>query len=68
VTVGALRKRLRERHVVGLASGQGKLSGKIFRVGHLGLVDVPDIEGVLSALQEELGALVRQPLSARQPA
>jgi len=68
VNVGDLLKRLRERHDIVLASGQGKLTGKIFRVGHLGFVDLPDIEAVLAGLQEELGTLVRQPLSARQPA
>ena len=34
-----------------LAGGQGKLSGKIFRIGHLGHVTEADIEEVLAALK-----------------
>lgn len=39
-----------EENVV-LAGGQGKLSGKIFRIGHLGHVSQEDIEEVLRALK-----------------
>ena len=39
-----------EKQVV-LAGGQGKLSGKIFRIGHLGYVSQEDIEEVLDALK-----------------
>ena len=42
-----------EKNVV-LAGGQGKLSGKIFRIGHLGHVSQEDIEEVLSALKAVL--------------
>lgn len=42
-----------DEHVV-LAGGQGKLSGKIFRIGHLGYVSQEDIEEVLEALQRVL--------------
>ena len=34
-----------------LAGGQGKLSGKVFRIGHLGHVTEADIEEVLAALK-----------------
>jgi aspartate aminotransferase-like enzyme len=42
-----------EENVV-LAGGQGKLSGKIFRIGHLGYVTQEDIEETLEALQRTL--------------
>jgi aspartate aminotransferase-like enzyme len=48
---------IKERGVV-LAGGQGKLSGKVFRVGHLGQVEVADILDALLAIEEvsiELG-------------
>ena len=43
-----------EENVV-LAGGQGKLSGKIFRIGHLGHVSQDDIQEVLEALKIGLG-------------
>ena len=42
-----------EKNVV-LAGGQGKLSGSIFRIGHLGHVSEEDIEEVMEALAELL--------------
>ena len=39
-----------EENVV-LAGGQGKLSGKIFRIGHMGAVTAADIEEVMEALK-----------------
>lgn len=42
-----------EENVV-LAGGQGKLSGKIFRIGHLGYVSQADIEEVLETLKRVL--------------
>lgn len=42
-----------EENVV-LAGGQGKLSGKIFRIGHLGHVSQGDIAEVLDALKKVL--------------
>jgi aspartate aminotransferase-like enzyme len=47
-----------KRRGVVLAGGQGKLTGKVFRVGHLGSVVVTDILDALSAIEEasiELG-------------
>jgi aspartate aminotransferase-like enzyme len=41
---------LRERGLV-IAGGQGSLSGKIFRVGHLGDVQVDDIVAALAVLE-----------------
>ena len=45
--VGMIRT---EQNVV-LAGGQGKLSGKVFRIGHLGHVSPEDIEEVMQALK-----------------
>lgn len=45
-----------EENVV-LAGGQGKLSGHIFRIGHLGHVSQQDIEEVLAALKRILPKL-----------
>ena len=45
---------LEERHGVVLAGGQGDLTGKVFRIGHMGLVDQAELDVVLRALQIEL--------------
>ncbi|MCL0091905.1 alanine--glyoxylate aminotransferase family protein [Dehalococcoidales bacterium] len=45
---------LREEHQVVLAGGQQRLSGKIFRIGHLGWVTEDDIKAVISALKVAL--------------
>jgi len=37
-----------------IAGGQEKLSGKIFRIGHLGLVHEDDIKLVLEAMNKAL--------------
>jgi aspartate aminotransferase-like enzyme len=49
--VAKLRKILREEHQIVLGGGQQKLNGKIFRIGHLGMVTEEDIEQVISALK-----------------
>jgi aspartate aminotransferase-like enzyme len=46
-----LRKILLSEHEIVLGGGQQSLDGKIFRIGHLGLVSEGDIEAVLSALK-----------------
>jgi aspartate aminotransferase-like enzyme len=61
----ALLKALDERHGVVLAGGQGNLSGKIFRVGHMGWVEQRDLDAVLQALRVELNS-VRATAAARQ--
>lgn len=45
---------LRDEHEVVIAGGQERLSGKIFRIGHLGSVEEEDIRLVLKALKEAL--------------
>ncbi len=54
IDVPKLIKMLREEHDVIIAGGQQKLSGKIFRIGHLGLVYERDIKSVLEALNKAL--------------
>lgn len=49
-----LRKILREEQKIVLSGGQQKLEGKIFRIGHLGLVTENDIKEVISALKRAL--------------
>ena len=46
-----LRKTVRERFNVSLGGGLGKLSGKIFRIGHLGDLNEPMLVGALAALE-----------------
>jgi aspartate aminotransferase-like enzyme len=52
--VSKMNQLLREEHQTVLASGQGELKGKIFRIGHLGWVTEKDIAGVMSALKAVL--------------
>jgi len=53
----AASKMLRERHHVTLAGGQGSLTGKIFRIGHLGWVSTEEIDQVAHALKSVLGSV-----------
>jgi aspartate aminotransferase-like enzyme len=51
-----------KRHGLVLAGGQGKLTGKIFRLGHLGSVTLEEILGAMSVLERvsiEAGRTVR---------
>jgi aspartate aminotransferase-like enzyme len=54
IDVPKLIQMLREEYEVILAGGQQKLSGKIFRIGHLGLVYEKDIKLVLEAINKAL--------------
>jgi aspartate aminotransferase-like enzyme len=47
---------LRQRGLV-LAGGQGKLSGKILRIGHLGAVEPADVERAIEVIEEVLNTL-----------
>jgi aspartate aminotransferase-like enzyme len=48
---------LRDRHGITIASGQGELKEKIFRIGHIGWFDEFDIATALSAVELVLGEL-----------
>jgi len=53
---------LRTKHGLVLAGGQGDLKGKIFRIGHLGAVDIGDVFVILAYLElalSEMGLLSR---------
>jgi aspartate aminotransferase-like enzyme len=54
VDAAKLRQVLRTEYGVVLAGGQQRLDGKVFRIGHLGLVNEKDIQEVLAALKAAL--------------
>jgi aspartate aminotransferase-like enzyme len=54
IDASKLIKTLRDEHQVVIAGGQQKLSGRIFRIGHLGLVHENDIRSVLEAISKTL--------------
>jgi aspartate aminotransferase-like enzyme len=54
VDAKTLSRRAREEFGVVLGGGQGKLDGKIFRVGHLGFVSKRDIEECLDVVERLL--------------
>lgn len=54
IEVKVLLKKMREEHGTVLAGGQGKLDGRIFRIGHLGLVGEADIDNVAAGLKAVL--------------
>ena len=48
------RQILREQYKVVLAGGQQTLDGKIFRIGHLGMINEKDVKEILAAIQKVL--------------
>jgi aspartate aminotransferase-like enzyme len=63
--VGALRRVLRERYGVVIAGGQGKMAGRMVRVGHLGCVSDGDVVQVLWAMERALEDLDVAPADGR---
>jgi len=61
IDVAALIRILRQEHHVIIAGGQDRLSGNIFRIGHLGFVSEDDIKSVLEALKKALPSAYRHP-------
>lgn len=57
IDVEKMRTILREEHGLLVAGGQGKMSGKIFRIGHMGYFDKYDVGTVLSALDTVLAEM-----------
>ncbi len=47
----ALNKMMREEYDTVLAGGQAALAGKIFRIGHLGMVSEADVQSCMDALR-----------------
>lgn len=63
--VTALRKVLDTKHGVVIAGGQGKMAGKMVRVGHLGAVAEGDVVQVVWALEQALEELDVAPADGR---
>jgi aspartate aminotransferase-like enzyme len=61
----ALLNALDDRHGVVLAGGQGNLTGKVFRIGHMGWVDQDDLDAVLHAVKVELNSIRAAPAAGR---
>ena len=53
----ALRLALRDRYGITIAGGHGDIVDRLFRIGHIGYVDVFDITTVLAAIELELVAM-----------
>jgi len=54
ITASELRNRLREHAGIEIAVGQGKLTDKVNRIGHMGWVAQPELDATLEALSEVL--------------
>ena len=54
VSASKLQQVLREEYKVVVSGGQGDLTGKIFRIGHLGWVTEADIKETLGAIGKAL--------------
>jgi len=63
--VAALRKLLDEKFGVVIAGGQGKMTGKMVRVGHLGAIADGDVVQVLWAIEQALEELDIAPADGR---
>lgn len=63
--VNAFRAHLRRRYGVVIGGGQGKMAGKLLRVGHLGFVYEADIVQVLWAMEQALEDLDVAPADGR---
>jgi aspartate aminotransferase-like enzyme len=66
--VSAYRRLLREKYGVVIAGGQGKMTGKLLRVGHLGAVSDGDVVQVLWAMERALEDLDIAPSDGRSVA
>ena len=53
----AVVKRLRDDWGISIVGGQGKLKGRIFRIGHVGYVDEVDVLGTIAAIEMVLRRL-----------
>lgn len=58
-----LRKTLKSKFNVNIAGGQDDLKGKIFRINHMGLVEVNEISWVVNAIELSLAELGRRNFS-----
>jgi aspartate aminotransferase-like enzyme len=53
----AFRKALRDTHRTTVAGGQGRLKGKIFRIGHMGICSFEDLEAGFRAIEATLRSM-----------
>jgi aspartate aminotransferase-like enzyme len=63
VDSGVIVKKLREEWGISIVGGQGKVKGKIFRIGHMGYCDRTDVLMTIAALEcvlVELGVAVNR--------
>jgi aspartate aminotransferase-like enzyme len=58
-----IRKALLERYNVAVQGGQGSVKGKIFRIGHMGIADWPDLLITFAALERIMAKAGRLPRS-----
>jgi len=63
--IAALRTLLNEKYGVVIAGGQGKMTGKMIRVGHLGAIAAGDVIQVLWAIEQALEDLDIAPSDGR---
>jgi len=63
--VAALRKLIDTKYGVVIAGGQGKMTGKMIRVGHLGAISQGDVVQVVWALEQALEELDIAPANGR---
>ena len=63
--VAALRKLLNDKYGVVIGGGQGKMTGKMIRIGHLGAIAAGDVVQVLWALEQALEDLDIAPADGR---
>ena len=63
--VAALRKLLNDKHGVVIGGGQGKMTGKMVRIGHLGAIAEGDVVQVIWALEQALEELDIAPADGR---
>jgi aspartate aminotransferase-like enzyme len=55
---------MRERHAIELQGGQGHLSDRMVRIGHMGWVSAPELEAVIAGL-DDVASDLEIPRSAR---
>jgi aspartate aminotransferase-like enzyme len=63
--VAALRKLLNDKYGVVIGGGQGKMTGKMIRIGHLGAIAAGDVVQVLWAVEQALEDLDIAPANGR---
>jgi aspartate aminotransferase-like enzyme len=63
--VNALRKLIDAKYGVVIAGGQGKMTGKMVRIGHLGAVAEGDVVQVIWAIEQALEELDIAPADGR---